>query len=236
MSNIPQDHDQTVLDTRSAYETPEGINLELRIAGPVVRACAWVIDMAIRAAIYIGLGITLEFAGDFGSGVFFITVFLLEWFYPVFFEVRSGSSPGKNAMGLRVIHDNGTPISFSSSLIRNLLRTADFLPFFYGFGLAAMMSNKRFQRLGDMAAGTLVVYADRTQARAPFVKVPPSPPPMQLNVDEQSQFVEFAERSTQLSVERQAELASILVDITGKQGQEAADALLAYANWLARGR
>ena len=95
-----------------------------------------------------------------GQGLMLLGFFLLEWFYPVFFELRSGATPGKRAMGLRVVHDDGTPVGAVASVIRNLLRVADFLPLFYAAGLVSCLVDRDFRRLGDLAAGTLVVHSE----------------------------------------------------------------------------
>jgi uncharacterized RDD family membrane protein YckC len=208
----------------------------MRIAGPVVRAWAWAIDFAIRAAVYLALALMFGFLGGLGIAVILVGFFLIEWFYPVLFELRSGATPGKKAMGIQVVHDNGTPVGWSSSLIRNLIRAADFFPFLYGFGLISMLANRDFKRLGDMAAGTLVVYGERTPSRQPLPLVDPIAPPADLLVDEQRTLLAFAERSPLLSADRSSELAGILSDITGKHGPEAATLLHAYANYLAQGR
>lgn len=225
-----------MLDTSRQYETPEGIDLEMRIAGPVVRACAWAIDMAIRAGLYAVIAMLFGFLGGVGIAFILIGVFLVEWFYPVIFEVRRGATPGKKSMGIQVIHDNGTPVSLSSSLIRNLLRTADFFPFFYGFGLLSMLFNREFKRLGDMAAGTLVVYDDKLGERKPLPDVAAVRPPANLTGDEQHTLLAFAERSNLLSDERQVELADILAEELGCRGEVAVERLFGYANWLASGR
>ena len=88
-----------MLDSVRDVETPEGVHLRLRPAGPVPRAYAWVLDFLIRAAAYIFLAIFLPGLGDFGGGLLLIAIFLLEWFYPVLFEVyRDGQTPGKRAV------------------------------------------------------------------------------------------------------------------------------------------
>jgi len=225
-----------VLDTLRRYETPEGISLEMHIAGPVVRAWAWAIDFTIRLGIYLVLSLLLSYFGGIGIAVMLIGFFLVEWFYPVLFEIRTGATPGKRAMGIQVVHDNGTPVSWSSSLIRNLLLAADFLPFFYGFGLIAMLANREFKRLGDMAAGTLVVYLETPPARQALPVTDPIPPPGDLYVDEQRALLAFSERASILTPERSAELADILSDLTGKQGSDGVNRLHAYANYLAQGR
>ncbi len=222
-------------DTVRAHETPEGIRLELRLAGPIVRACAWSIDMLIRTILYGLIATVFSFFGGVGTAVMLIMFFLIEWFYPVLFELYNGASPGKKAMGLVVIHDNGTPISFSSSFIRNLLRAADFLPFLYAAGLLSMLMNRNFQRLGDLAAGTLVVYRDKELQRVRLPDVEGLRPPVDLSVEEQRDLISFAERSAQLSLDRQIELAAQLYPVTGKRGEAGVHEILCYAAWLTRG-
>ncbi len=223
-------------DTVRTHETPEGIRLQLRMAGPVVRACAWAIDALIRFVLYGLIGAMFSFFGGVGTAVMLILFFLLEWFYPVVFEITSGATPGKKAMGLVVIHDNGTPISFAASFARNLLRAADFLPFLYAAGLLSMLMNRDFKRLGDLAAGTLVVYKELPVERHPIPEVDPVRPPLELNVDEQRELIRFAERSEQLTTDRQMELASQLSSITATDPGSGVRRIWAFANWLTRGR
>lgn len=223
------------LDTTRCYATPEGISLELRIAGPVVRACAWAIDAAIRLGCYLAISQAFDFFGGIGTAIISIGIFLVEWFYPVFFEVHSGATPGKKAMGLSVIHDNGTPVAWSSSIIRNLVRAADFFPLLYGTGLVAMLSNKDFKRLGDLAAGTLVVYQHSQKARKPLPPAQAKPLPYNLYIDDQQVLLDFAERIEQLSEERRIELAELLSELTGKKGRSSEQELYAYAQWLTKG-
>ena len=124
-----------MLDTYREIETPEGVELHLRAAGPVARALAYSIDLLLRGVVMFVLSIVLSVTGRFGMGVFMIVIFLMEWFYPVLFEVyRNGETPGKRLFGLRVVNDNGTPVGWGPSLVRNLLRAVDFMPAFYAFG------------------------------------------------------------------------------------------------------
>ncbi|MCU7932132.1 MAG: RDD family protein [Candidatus Thiodiazotropha sp. (ex Codakia rugifera)] len=224
------------LDTLWRYEIPEGVLLDFRLAGPVVRACAWAIDAALRGIIYLVLVMVLALLGGIGTALMLIGFFLIEWFYPVVFEIHNGATPGKRAMGILVIQDNGTPVTPSASVIRNLLRTADFLPFLYATGLVTMLINQEFKRLGDLAAGTLVVYRDEQHER----KDPPlaiaSKPPIELSETEQLTLLAFAERGENLSIGRREELAELLVEQTGLQDGKAVDALYAYANWILKGR
>jgi uncharacterized RDD family membrane protein YckC len=226
-----------LLDTLRVLETPEGVDLELRVAGPLVRCVAWALDFAIRVAIYIALSIALSVLGKLGTGILLASLFALEWLYPVFFELHNGQTPGKKAMGLRVVHGNGTPVGWSASLIRNLLRAADFLPFLYGFGLVSMLANRNFQRLGDLAANTLVVYDDVNEADNTLLDQTPSDPPLRhLSMDEQKTLIEFAERVEKLSPARVAELAQLLPSLTQDSKYDAVETLQRNAAWLITGK
>jgi uncharacterized RDD family membrane protein YckC len=115
-----------------------------------------------------------------GSAFLLIIALLLvmqlvaEWGYFTFFEtVMGGRSPGKAAMGLRVVRDGGLSVGLRESLIRNLLRAVDILPSSYLTGLVAMLVSPEGKRLGDMAAGTVVVRLDRPPAPAPLAAGPP---------------------------------------------------------------
>lgn len=224
-----------VLDSLREYEIPEGVRLEFRLAGPVVRACAWSIDAALRSVAYVLLAIGLSVLGGVGIALMLIGFFLIEWFYPVVFEIQTGATPGKRAMGLMVIQDNGTPVAPAASLIRNLLRAVDFMPMLYGFGLISMLLDRDFRRLGDLAAGTLVVYTEQTHTRLTETNQNTKKPPVELNQTEQTALLAFAERGVQLSAARRIELAELLHELTGKRGQAAVDELTAYASWIIKG-
>lgn len=226
---------EPLLDTLRAYEIPEGVSLSFRLAGPVVRACAWVIDAALRGVLYIVLAIGLSLLGGVGVALMLIGFFLIEWFYPVVFELHSGATPGKRAMGIWVIQDNGTPVNLASSLIRNLLRAVDFLPLLYAVGLLCMLLDRDFRRLGDLAAGSLVVYRDRPLQPVLSCGETLRKPAVDLTREEQTVLLAFAERSTQLSTARRIELAELLTGLTGRTGQAAVDELCGYANWFNKG-
>lgn len=222
-----------MLDTTYSVETPEGIDLILRPAGPVPRILAYIIDCLIRWGILIAASMLLNMAGKLGSGLFLILFFLLEWFYPVVFEVyRQGMTPGKKSMHLRVVNDDSTPISWSSSLIRNLLRFADFLPFAYIFGLTSMMLSSHFKRLGDLAAGTLVVYCHENKKQSQPSNVGSRPLPIPLTNEEQRALLDFHESYSLYSPQRQQELANILQPITGSSGEQGVKEINKMANSL----
>lgn len=222
-----------MLDTYQQLETPESIDLELRIAGPVVRILAFAIDTLIKVGFIIGANMILTYAGKVGMAVLTILAFLVEWFYPVFFEVlRNGRTIGKGAMGIMVIHDNGTPIGWSSSIIRNLLRFVDFLPIGYVLGLITMVSNRHFKRLGDLAAGTLVIYQRENPQQTYIKSATPLLPPQTLTLDEQRAFINFAERQDTLTQERQQEIANNIAPLVKAKDQAAVDKIIRIANWL----
>jgi len=147
-----------VLDTVVTAETPEGILLELRPAGLTARFYAFVLDWIIRVAVLYSAAIVATFMQGLGIALWLILLFALEWLYPVVFELTpSGATPGKRAFGLKVVMDNGLPVTAAAALTRNLLRTADFLPFGYGFAIVSILIRGDCKRLGDIAAGTIVV-------------------------------------------------------------------------------
>lgn len=200
-----------LLDTQIYLETPEGIDLPLRPAGLPVRCLAFAIDALIRAVVLILTGIAWLYMGKLGAGLASISAFLLLWWYMVFFEVlNQGRSPGKQILGLQVIHSDGTPIGWPASLIRNLLRFVDLLPFAYCLGMLSILNSARFQRLGDLAAGTLVVYQAHIPQRGTLPDVPANPAAIVLTLAEQQALLNFAERHQQLSSQRQDELAAII--------------------------
>lgn len=221
-----------MIDTLRTVQTPEGIDLHLPVAGLVPRSLAWLIDAIIRLLIYSGLATVLVFFGDTGVGLYLLAAFVIEWFYPVLFEVlRDGQTPGKRSYGIKVLHDDGTPVGWSASLIRNLLRVVDFLPIMYGFGLATIMLNRDFKRLGDLAAGTIVVYRE---APIPVPKLSvshPKRPPFALTQEEQQAIIAFAERSPGLTTERAEELAQLTGPLVTNKPRPI-ETLYSYAKWL----
>jgi len=207
------------LDTLHTIETPEGIALSLRPAGLVSRGLAYLIDFAIRAVLMLGAAIVAAFTGGMGAAFLLIAYFALEWGYPVVFELaRGGGTPGKRMLGLRVVMDSGLPVTPAASLLRNVLRTADFLPALYGFGIAALLLRADFKRLGDMAAGTLVVYSDTVSLHGELPWAEPLAPAMPLSTREQAAIVSWAGRSTRLTPERFDELASLARAVFGRAG------------------
>jgi uncharacterized RDD family membrane protein YckC len=207
--------------------------LRLRAAGPFGRAQAWLLDLVLRAAVFCeGLGVFAAL-GRGGTGMAMLLLFALTWIYSVVCEVWcQGQTLGKRALGLRVVSVDGTPVSLIPSIVRNLLRVVDALPGVYGVGLVCGMVDPSARRIGDIVAGTLVVHASAWPVGSQVPIMPAQPLPLLLDQDEQAAVIEFAERSPQLTAERQAELADILYPLTGCEGPAAVARITAYANGL----
>jgi uncharacterized RDD family membrane protein YckC len=206
-----------MLDTRRGIETPEGVKIELRPAGPVPRFAAFALDFFIRAVVYIILAQFMALAGNFGMGLMMIAVFLMEWFYPVFFELSlAGATPGKRVMGIAVVEDSGLPVSWGASITRNLLRFVDFLPLMYGFGILSILMTADFKRLGDLAAGTQVVYREKRVASRKLPDAPPHAIARPLAMETQLALISLAERSPRLTQERLDELMELAARVDGR--------------------
>lgn len=163
-------------EDRITIQTPEGVDLDLTLAGLGSRFAARIIDELIKLAIIVALFAGMASLGASASvtsgldadgsppeavlvvvAVVVLIVFLVNFFYEVLFEtLASGRTPGKRATGLRVVRLDGRPVGFTASAVRNLLRVIDSLPFAYVAGMVCILVTPRNQRLGDLAAGTLV--------------------------------------------------------------------------------
>ena len=227
------------LDTLYTAETPEGIALALRPAGVVARFYAYLVDFLIRLALFGALSVALDALGGLGSGLLLITYFLLEWFYPVLFELLPGhATPGKRVLGLMVVMDSGLPVTPAGSLVRNLLRAVDFLPMAYVVGFVTMLCRADFKRLGDLAGGTLVVYRQDPGSGLPLSEslpeVPALAPRRPLSTSEQAAIIDWASRSQRLTAPRAEELASLAQTILPdhRRPAEATAALMGVAQWL----
>jgi uncharacterized RDD family membrane protein YckC len=218
-----------MLDTRLQVETPEGVELSLPVAGPVIRTMAWIVDFSIRTGLAL-LGMFLLVLGSTGLGLYSIFMFAVSWFYPVFFEVRyRGATPGKMTFGLRVLHDNGTPVGWQAAMIRSVVGFVDVIP---AIGLISSLCHPSFKRLGDMAAGTVVVHTERGNLGSIEFKETGIAPPVTLLPEEQRAVVEFAERAPMLTLQRRDELAGIAEPLTAGS-EEPHRKLLAQAAWIA---
>jgi len=227
---------QALLDNAYTLETPEGVDLTVELAGPIVRTLAFTIDLCVRMLIMFVFAIVVLLLGlnNLGTALYLLAMFVIEWLYPVLFEVlRRGQTPGKKAMGISVINDDLTPVSLGASLTRNLLRFADFLPSMYTIGYITMSINPHFKRLGDIAAGTIVIYSKiDTKHDLDDIDEAAEIPPFELTEDEQSAIVEFTVRKESLSDSRQEELANIISEELPYNDRERISRLRGVGAWL----
>lgn len=173
VSSPRQSREEQIIDYHLSIDTPENVIFDYNVSGIGSRFLAALVDTLIiivlqivvllAAILVLNPLINLDnWAGSMSTWFFAILgliSFALLWGYYIFFEVLwNGQSPGKRWVGLRVIRTDGTPITFTESVIRNLVRLVDFLPAYYGVGVVTMFINAQSRRLGDLAAGTLVVY------------------------------------------------------------------------------
>jgi uncharacterized RDD family membrane protein YckC len=188
------------IDAQFEVVTPENIAFRYQIAGPFQRLPAYLIDLAARMAIgaflAVVVGLILPFVFNTLPtatmvGVVLVCWFLLGHFYGGLFETFwNGQTPGKRALHMRVLTVEGQPINALQAVLRNLLRDVDAMPFVFGYlaqtvgegfwilsffgtywvGLVVMACSERFQRLGDLACGTIVVVESR-EAQHGVIKV-----------------------------------------------------------------
>jgi len=160
-------------EDRISVATPEGVTLEVTLAGAGSRFAAGLIDQILRTALLLALVLLIGLVGELGdlSGGLFLALllvglFLVQFAYDMLFEtLAAGRTPGKRWTGLRVVRAGGAPVGFLASTIRNVLRIVDALPGFYLVGMLCVLFTRNNQRLGDLAAGTIVVR-ERTQHTA----------------------------------------------------------------------
>lgn len=169
------------IDSTVEIITPENIAFGYRVAGPFRRFPAFFLDWMVRWGILLGLAIALSFLGwvirGLAPGALLVAFFVLEWFYGGLLEtLMNGQTPGKWALGIRVLSVDGQPINALQAVLRNVLRFADMMPLLslqvlggppmyvlptFGLALATMALSQRFQRLGDLVCGTIVVIEER---------------------------------------------------------------------------
>lgn len=258
-----RDRPLEALDTTIHIVTPENIAFDYRVAGPLRRFQAMMLDYFIRLGIMFALylvGILISLLlvflsfyapflrtilGQFASitvGLAIVIWFLLDWFYGGIFEAYwNGQTPGKRALGLRVVTTDGRPINGLQAVLRNILRYVDLFPFlsleilrpFFPaeatippvyfmptllVGLVSMMLSTRFQRVGDLVCGTMVVMEERYWlagiAQLEDARVPKLaaiiPADFVVSRTMAKALSMYAERRLRLSPERRQELAKKL--------------------------
>ncbi len=242
-------------------DTPEQVAIRFPIAGIGSRFLALLTDSVVQGIAYAILffiffliltsaprlaGMIVDRAGEkWLIAAILLVVFLLRWgYYTVFEAFWNGQTPGKKLCKLRVIRDSGRQITFFESLTRNLIRAVDSLPGFYAIGIITMLCNRRSKRLGDFAAGTLVVHeraaepplwggsASRTITAGAFAATP-APPPIvdpyavdlpadavaRLTADDLNVIDHFFARAIDIDIARRRQLAERLAQqMTAKMG------------------
>jgi len=222
-------------DTIVTAETPEGIEIAMRPAGYAVRGSAFLIDALIRGVILTTLSTVLGQAGHMGIGLLLIVLFVVNWLYPVIFEMLpAAATPGKQAMGLTVLMANGLPLTPEGCLIRNLMRAVDVLPLFYGFGIVTILLRRDSRRIGDLAGGTLVAYRTESKAPGAFGPGEPTQPPRSLSLRQRAAITAFAWRVTRLTPERAEEIAVLAAAAAplSAAGPSMTSRLVGMARWL----
>jgi uncharacterized RDD family membrane protein YckC len=179
------DHRVPLAQRVVSIRTPENIELSYALAGPGSRAAAYVIDFLIMgvlcqmlinvlAAAFVVLFNALGVGSELWvSAILTLILFALYNGYFIVLEwLLNGQTPGKRLLHIRVIKQGGYALRFFDTLLRNLLRVVDFLPLFYGVGLTSLLLTRDSQRLGDLVAGTLVVYQEPVETESLLPDLP----------------------------------------------------------------
>ena len=193
--------------------TPEGVDLELTLAGAGSRFVSALVDLGVQTVLAIATVAVVRGMRGFGQAAVALVTTLVVLGYDIFFEVlASGRTPGKRLNGMRVVRSGGEPVGFLTSAIRNVLRLVDFLPFAYVIGATTILATPKNQRLGDLAAGTLVVR-DRAPKAAPRGESATAPPETAtwdtsaITAEEVAAVRRFLERRPEIEAGARAELA-----------------------------
>lgn len=151
---------------RLRVKTPEGVSFTFTLASPVLRGAAWFVDKAAISTAWMVLSVIISLGGlistDFARGVLFVGYFVLATGYGIALEwLWNGQTLGKRLMRLRVMDERGLPLKFSQVVVRNVLRAVDSLPLAYLLGGTIALLSRKSQRLGDVAAATVVIHEPR---------------------------------------------------------------------------
>ncbi len=239
--------------------TPENVPITYELAGLGSRASACILDLLIQlgslaavAAVFLGLTYALfdknqqvmKVLGDFAVGILIITVFLVLNGYFIYFEsARNGQTPGKKALGLRVIREEGSPVDLSSAAIRNIVRVIELTLGLHIASVLFILFSPKYKRLGDYAAGTIVVK-ERKPAVEDLATVRNEPAQSYaesalvrdvhlLSLDDLATLRRFVERRHELAPDVQESLASqIAAPIVAKLGITLPNANISHANLL----
>jgi uncharacterized RDD family membrane protein YckC len=223
-------------DSPYTLETPESISLDFELAGPGSRLCAALIDMLVISILLTSVfiiwvlgagggsvlfgtrGGTVDWS-DWGTAVLILMVFVLFSGYHLLFEILwRGQTPGKWQLEIRAIRDDGTPMSGTDVLVRNLIRMVDFLPAFYALGGGVCLLHPMHKRLGDLAAGTIVVkeseadYRGRTDKKYLVAEAPLASARVELTPEEHQILSGFLRRREELLFDARERLAKKLAE------------------------
>jgi len=204
------------LDTTLTIVSPENIAFQFRLAGPASRSIAFLVDAIVIGLLGLGLLIVAGLGGladEAFLGLFLVGLFFLWWGYGAACEVfANGRTAGKAALGLRVVSQTGLSINPAQAVLRNLLRAIDVAPPFFP-GVVAMALTSRLQRLGDLAAGTIVVLDRSRRALRPprveFTVAELIPPGFQAQPPLVEALAAYVGRRAELPAARRRELAGI---------------------------
>ena len=179
MGTVP--HKMQDYQDRLRIATPEGVTVDLVLAGLGSRFTATLVDLTLKGLLILGAFLVASQIGDLGLALSSIVSFAIYFGYDVAFEVlANGRTPGKRWTGLRVLRDDGRPVDLLSSAIRNVVRLVDGLPLSYLPAMVSILVTKHNQRLGDLAASTIVVREPRKgeAAAAGFAAAPGASQPV----------------------------------------------------------
>ena len=221
---------QPLPDSDLVVPTPERVSFDYQVAGLGTRAIAQILDLLIIAVVVAAVFFVASAVSALSGGT--ATLILLFGSFVVIFgyfwvseSIWSGQTIGKKAFRLRAVGDRGEPLTFAQAGIRNVVRIVDFLPYAYGVGLIVLFANGKGKRLGDLAAGTIVVKDSdavalwqlpgaRTPAEAagqvanPYAAASPAEITLRRLDPELRRFVSsYARRRPELSVEVRVQLA-----------------------------
>ena len=218
--------------------TPEGVELELALAGLGSRAIAGGIDLAIKGVLIGLLAIALLATGVLGLALLVPVIAIVLLGYDIAFEtLAQGRTPGKRMNGLRVVREGGSPVDLASSAIRNVLRLVDGLPLSYVPTIVSIAVTRRNQRPGDLVAGTLVIR-ERLAAAGVEGSDPGPGPPLEevgwdvsaVGADQMAMVRSFLARREGLRPEARArlaqQLAAALRPRVGGAGEDDAEVFL----------
>jgi uncharacterized RDD family membrane protein YckC len=223
-------------------ETPEQTSLEFPLAGIGSRFLAVALDtllqigaytvLALIAALVSWVGIAGVMGKQWALAILIFVAFSVQFGYFAFFETFwNGQTPGKRWTHLRVIQDSGRPISAYDAILRNLLRIVDTLPSLYAIGIVTMLISKENKRIGDYAAGTVVVHEKPLQGVSAIWSVAAAPgqavtaiPSAQLTTDELQLVETFFERRVSLDPEVRRSMARQIAQRLGERLNVPSDA------------